>query len=468
MATYSAPTSYNLAAFAGGLVSPTGQKVFQVLGDSINNAASTNSLYPSNLALPFQWNGFFQVMFNSVLLGYANHNSSNIGLSEYITPGGTAGTRSGSSSFWPTTWHEGTWTANPAGNYYGDQFAWFKAPSTNIPIIERMAPQLTLPFLRDDTYNVTARGLVYTIARSIAADLTPGSQRVGTDTGSISSVASGSAVVKSGSPPAYQYGEASCGSGAVDANANSWYDNSFPGFRWSTAAGAISAGVTDCLIQLGTRFLNNNPNGVLYNAPFSVGGWTLGDHVNTTKVTDAALSAYYSNVGVPTHMWVHLGQNPVAGDYTNLDGGSLSSFKTNVNAVIDRHDAIITALGQPAPRWCLVSQYATSPGGVANSFAFHDNMAKAHLEIALARGGRFSTLNLFRLMNGTSLGGRTAGKGQNFVWASISGSADDFVHPAAWAGEMFVQAEAREIMQAMIRDGMTSSTERAYDKRFRG
>lgn len=439
MPVYAAPTSYNLPAFVADLMAPSGQKVFQVIGDSINTSSDTsNTLHTFRLMLPFDWNGMFQVPYNGATnLGNGGSATSNRTVNSNVTPWGTVGSITGSSSLWPCYWNESTYSADPSGINFGTNIIQFKGQQTNIGPANAHWSHMPAPLFMNGVDVVTARGILYTISTSVSGNLTPTGYRQ--DFGSpITQIATGSAVVKSGSPPAFQYGEASCGAGPAAST------TPFPGFRWTASAGVVETTNVN-IIQMGTRYLTAKANGVLYNAPIAVGGATLGNHADTSKTTDAAIIAYFQNVGIPTHFWLHAGQNPTGSDYTNLDGGSLTSFKANVNAVIDRYEAILAGLGAAPARWCLIAQYATSSSiGVSNSFAFHDNMARAHYEIALARGARFSTLNTFRCTGGMDLL-RTVNESQWHVWAA----ANDMVHPGRWAGQFFVAAEAREIARAV-------------------
>ena len=453
MPTYSAPTSYNLAAYVANLMNPSGQKVWQVIGDSINEPANTKTLFRVNFGLPFAWNGCFQPSYSTIINGYGNSQSGNRTALSNVIPGGTAGHATGSSSIWPVQWIESTYSADPGGSNLGDNILLLEGNLASAPPLESLMPHLSAPFLRDETYQVNARGIVYTLSDSLSGNLNPTGFRA-TSGGSLSSaVATGTAVTKSGSPPAYQYGDVSCGT-AVVSPSTTHYQN--PAFQWKFGAGVYSVGNNKAVL-LGTRYLNANPNGVLYNAPIAISGWTHADHANTSKITDAAIVAYWNIVGWPTHMWLWLGQNAAGSDYTNLSAGSITSYMTGMNSVIDRYEALFTANSKPLPRWCMISQYATSNGSaVSYGFNFFDNMAKAHLQIALARGGRYSTLNLYRCLGGESLQ-RIAYNCKHFAFNDTA----DRVHPHQYGGSFFTMGCTKEIIRAVQEEGTN------YDRRFR-
>ncbi len=247
--------------------------------------------------------------------------------------------------------------------------------------------------------------------------------------------------MKSGAPPAYQYGEVNCGKDVLNPT-TTFQQN--PAFRWGFGAGVWSSG-NDKHIPLGTRYLNNNPNGVCYNAPFAISGWTWADHINTSKVTNAAITAYYQLVGIPTHLWFFVGQNAAPGDYANLSAGNNTSYRNGYNQMIDRHLSIISALGGAPPKVCMVSQFATSDSsGVSYGFNFFDQMSLAHYQIAQSRGKQFSTLNLYRCTGGESLQ-RIPYNCLHFVYNDTA----DMIHPNRYGGSFFTLAMQREITAAI-------------------
>lgn len=155
------------------------------------------------------------------------------------------------------------------------------------------------------------------------------------------------------------------------------------------------------LTLMGVRYLSDQIVDGVQASFIAQGGWRTVDHVVESNFTDAALRSYYGQIGAPTHLILWLGQNQAAAEATELVQGVNTSFKANLRAVIARHNAAVTALGMPLPRWLLVSQYKTG-----YSQEVHELMAQTMYEVSQS-DPMVSFLNLYEMAGAQSFDSAT-------------------------------------------------------------
>lgn len=398
---WSAPTSHKAGQFAAGLYQPPGQAVLVVLGDSINAPHAIPGMqvgYRDQLEIPF--NGWVVHAGNGISeLGYTNA-SGTLATNAMRGPGEEFS--SGVSSIAPVRARDIVWGANAApGQQLSDSFI----------LNEKLANmRLGNPFASDAPIDV--RLMMY-----------EGSTQVG---GFQAAGMRGSVAVHTGN-----YVRP-----ATVANAIRWIDRELPpglgnpGIRLrADATTDESTPGANTLIHLGTRFRARLANGVQMQI-IAHDGWTTLDHVDPGRFTDAALAGYYAATDPPTHIVLWIGQNQTLEESTDIYyGRRYAVYKSNVEAVIARHDAVIAAMGAPAPRWLVVSQFKTG----YEEFQ-HELMSAALYRIA-AEQPRVAFLNLYRLA-----GGETFDRQKYLV---------DGVHPSA-AGAQFLAALMNHELKAAL------------------
>lgn len=156
----------------------------------------------------------------------------------------------------------------------------------------------------------------------------------------------------------------------------------------------FSTGATDesdkCLPVLGCLVWDPNVTGLIVSR-WANAGWNSTHFVDTALVSDTHLAAWLAAINWPTHLYVQVGQNQTAGEQTELNAGTYTTYKANIEAMLDRILALYTAASRRLPRVCLVAPYDTSQ--TATNYA---TMATALYLIAQARGYAF--INLPALM----------------------------------------------------------------------
>jgi hypothetical protein len=365
---WSAPRGFRLADFASGLYAPEGQKVLQVIGDSINATNSVQGMqvgYRDRLEVPF--NGWVvHADSGNSEIGYTNaqrtHSTNAIRI-----PGDTFA--NGLSAISPVRTRDVVWSGNVAnGGTLSDSFI-LNYRLVDMPLGNPFGPSAT----------IDARLLMYEGAHQLAGFEATGVR--------------GSSTVSSGF-----YTRPS-----TVANAITWIDRVIsptsgdPGIRLkSDASTAESTSGANNLIHLGTRFRAQVEDGVQIQF-ISHGGWTAVDHTTTSRFTDEALRQYYAATDPPTHCLLWIGQNQTVAESLNFTGShSFAVYKADVEAIIDRHEAVIDALGAPPPVWLLVSQYKTG----YDDF-HHELMCEGLYNISLERPN-VSFLNLYRIAEGSA------------------------------------------------------------------
>lgn len=123
----------------------------------------------------------------------------------------------------------------------------------------------------------------------------------------------------------------------------------YPGLR------TVSTGTTldQNIVVLGVQYLNSGFTGVQF-AHIAHGGWTISDHLNTGKYSNAALAAYGEAIGGPTHIMIWLGQNMTVAESNSLHNGDGSVYKNDLQALIERYADI-----WPSAKFLLISQFKT-------------------------------------------------------------------------------------------------------------
>lgn len=415
-------TSFKLSTFFSDLINPSGQKVLQFLGDSINAVNTADRMqdgYRECWSIP--WNGYVQGVDSTTFWGYANRQGT-MSLNATISPlapnyGGTAATvLTDVSGKMPLRWAETVWSVNPT--VQGDNYA-LAAGYT------RMAGRNSWMFRNSATVN--AKALFYENARLFTSFNVRG-RRNTTNQNVV-------AYTKPGSPSNGIVGvEVSCGVHATqDPNL---IINGFTGF---------SSGTIDAIPYLGTRFRSTDPDGVQYQA-ISHGGFTTGDHITTNSWSDAALEQWYTQVGVPTHIVLWLGQNTNPGTYglseqgaNSLDTGHGTNYKANLLAIIARHEARIAAIGGASPKWLLVTQYKTG-----YNQTYYDTMAAVHQQIS-NETPNVSWVNLYELAGGYAMD------------ITTSFALSDGVHPTASGARYFAGLIFKEAQRSIAASGSSRS-----------
>lgn len=105
----------------------------------------------------------------------------------------------------------------------------------------------------------------------------------------------------------------------------------------------------------------------------SNGGWTAADHTDTAKCSDANHQAFLSAIGTPNVVIIQIGQNLTAGESSAI----ATTWKTNVEAMVNRVRTALSNLGETDPLFLLVSQYDTNKGETT-----HEAMNQALYELA--------------------------------------------------------------------------------------
>ncbi len=362
---WTAPRSHKLAQFASGIYAPQGQAVLQVIGDSINATNSVQGMqvgYRDRLAVPFNAWVVHADSGNSEI-GYTNAQGA-LASNAIRIPGDYFS--SGLRGISPVRARDAVWNGNVAwGGTMSDCY---------ILNFRLSAMPLGNPFASGAI--VDARMIMFEGQTQLAGFECSGMR--------------GNSIVQTGlySRPNPVAGsiiwiDRVAGSGTADA-----------GVRMkSDAVTSESTPGENTQILLGTRFRARISDGVQMQF-ISHGGWNAVDHVDSTRFTDDALRQYYAATDPPTHIMLWIGQNQTVAESTNFYTHSYQVFKHDVEAIIDRHDRVITELGAPAPRWLVVSQYKTG----YDQF-HHELMCEGLYAVSQGREN-VSFLNLYRLCNG--------------------------------------------------------------------
>lgn len=358
------PRSVKLAEFAQRLYHPAGQQRLSVIGDSIN---ATNVADRMQVGYRDQWH----VPWNGWVV-HADNGASDMGYTYSVPTGDDARnfvnepgnyTAGGDISFAPVRFRETTYAHHiTPGQLLAESV---------------MPTQCTFSMLLGNPFrygqHVTARPIFFT-SDGTFRDYAFYGLRDGQTIGDIVRYH------RDGPLQRIAYVDIDLG------NKGGW-----PGVR-VVGTGKARGEPADRLVYLGTRLLADG-DGV--QASFiSHGGWRTMDHLGQYRFRDSALREWYGAVGAPTHCLLWLGQNQTPTESGELAQGISTEFKTNIKAIIDRHDAAVQALGEPLPRWLLVSQFKTG-----YSDETHRVMSQALADIATERA-RVSFLNLYEIAGG--------------------------------------------------------------------
>lgn len=364
------PPSFRLAAFSSKLYNPQQQHVLEVLGDSINATNSSDRMqvgYRDQFDIPF--NGWVVHADNGNSdIGYTSAQSAPLG---DVVREPNWYSYCGPTSFTPLRYRDTIWIENP--------------PS-GVTLVQSAVNTPNLAAMR--------RGDPFSGEHALSARL----------------IAFGSPCEYAGFTVRGCRGEAVCSSATYtgpDVPENSLFvvdcsiapGPGLPSLRiLADDQTALSADRQNGLITVGTRFRSEELPGTQMQF-LAHSGWRTTDHVSPVRFSDAALAQFYVATDPPTHVVLWIGQNLSTPESTGFSAGDPSVYRSNVRAIMDRHNAVIGSLGAPPPRWLLVSQYKTG-----YSDAYHQMMAQAQYELAQA-DPRVSTLNLYRLAGGDAFDG---------------------------------------------------------------
>lgn len=364
---WSAPRGHRLGEFAAGLYFPEGQAVLQVIGDSINATNSVHGMqvgYRDRLDVPFNAWVVHADSGNSDI-GYTNAQGS-LAVNAIRIPGDFFS--NGLRSISPVRARDAVWS--------GD-VAWGGTMSDSFLLNFRMAGMKQgNPFA--SSFTVGARLIMFEGPTQVG-----GFEAVGMR---------GPTTISSGF-----YTRPDPVAGKI-----TWIDRALgagtgdPGLRLkSDSSTAESTPGANALIHLGTRLRAAKPSGVQMQF-LAHGGWNAADHVNPVRFTDEALRQFYAATDPPTHFILWIGQNQTAQESADFYQGSYEVYRHDVEAIMDRHDAVLAAMDAPAPRWLLVSQYKTGYE------EFHHVLICEGLYAISLERERVSFLNLYRLAGGES------------------------------------------------------------------
>lgn len=361
------PNTFRLSAFAADLYSPTQQYVFQVIGDSINSTGSTNRMqagYRDQFAMPF--NGWVVHADNgNADIGYTNAQSAATG---NVVRDPHWYSYCGQTAFSPLRYRDAIWDPIPAPG------ALLIESALNVSNLVNM--KRGNPFAVG--YSISARILAFCSPCQYLGFTVQGLRN--------STVSSSVSYANTGGPTSEMF--------FVDCSIASNFG--FPSVRVvANDDTTLSENRQNGIITAGVRFRVNSLPGVQMQF-LSHSGWRTVDHSTPSRFSNAALAQYYRATDPPTHILLWIGQNLTSAEATDLSLGDLSTYRNNVRAILDRHNAVITSLGAPPPKWLLVSQYKTG-----YDEAFHLLIAQAQYDLAKS-DATVSTLNLYRLAGGES------------------------------------------------------------------
>lgn len=123
-------------------------------------------------------------------------------------------------------------------------------------------------------------------------------------------------------------------------------------------------------------------------ATWANGGWNSTHFVNQSLVSDTHLARFLEALDWPTHVMMQVGQNQSATETTQLDAGTITEYKANIIAIMNRVNGLFTAAGRATPKWCLNCPFDSS-----RSTANYDAMGVALFQIASERGTAFINLH---------------------------------------------------------------------------
>lgn len=203
-----------------------------------------------------------------------------------------------------------------------------------------------------------------------------------------------------------------------------------------TAASGTTVTANECLPVIGCLIWDPNVTGLIMSR-WSNAGWNSTHFVDTALFSDTHMAAWLAAIGWPTHIKMQVGQNQTAGEQTELNAGTYTTYKANINAIIDRINARYTAAGRAVPRYYLVAPYDTSQ--TATNYAA---MATALYEIAQARGCAFLNLPALMLC--------PRGFGSTDATTVLARGGGDDVHPSLTGAQYFASLEWTAFEMAIL------------------
>lgn len=197
------------------------------------------------------------------------------------------------------------------------------------------------------------------------------------------------------------------------------------------------------LTTVGVQIRNANTTGLL-TAFWANSGWNTTTFTDTALVSDANLAAWISQVlgtglgtatpsatNGPTCVRFSVGENQTAGETTELDAGTSTTFKTNYRAMVNRVIASCVSLGVGVPRLWFEAPYQTLKSATNNL-----TMSQAIYELAQEYGAAFT--DLYQLV--PPVAARTTGRVSTGV-AIDSRYTPDSIHPG-YTGAVAMEATA--------------------------
>jgi hypothetical protein len=366
--SYRGQLEHRLAEFAQQIYYPVGSKRLTVIGDSINATNTPNRMsagYRDAWHVP--WNGWVvHADSGAADMGYLNSQNLGSGYAVVWDPGEVTG--GGQIHISPVRMRESNYAKPPVPGTLLNDGMLLSSSTSRFPAGDLFTHS-----------HVTARVLFYQGTNTLPYVNIRGVR------GSITAV---ERTVYRATGPADRIVAHDLDLGVLSGS---------PRIQIYAAAGVPPTRVWDFwrVDVLGVVYRSSTPSGVQMSC-ISHGGWRTTDHVSPYKFSDKSLREYYAAIGAPTHMMLWLGQNQTNQEANDLVAGINTSYKNNLRAVMNRHEAAIAALGQPAPRWLLVSQFKTGYDPPV-----HELMAQTMYELSL-ENPRVSFLNLYELAGGQS------------------------------------------------------------------
>lgn len=131
------------------------------------------------------------------------------------------------------------------------------------------------------------------------------------------------------------------------------------------ATGAGGTGSADdesnkVLPMIGARMWRYTQATGLQMAFWANSGWKSTDFVNTSLVSDTHLDSWLGALDWPGHLMLQIGQNQTAGETTELDAGTNTTYRANIVAILTRMFARYAANSRGRPKVLFIAPYDTS------------------------------------------------------------------------------------------------------------
>lgn len=204
-------------------------------------------------------------------------------------------------------------------------------------------------------------------------------------------------------------------------------------------------------------------HGVVYHGSSAIGvqyyhiahgGWTIADHLSSSRYTDTALNQFGATLGVPTHIMIWLGQNMTPPESASIHSSDGSVFKNDLSNLIERYHGI-----WPQAKFLLIAQYQTG----YSEFA-HRAVASKENEIASDKP-YVSFYNLYDAVGGTSFntslyttdGIHPSLTGSNFIAATMDADFQLFGCPADFDSSGFVDIDDYDAFISAFESGSSTA-----------